>query len=130
MSRPIAVLLRVPLVVAMVLAVLATALVLRPGDGLRLSRGTAAGAVAAVAGLCAAMTLTVPQPALGILVWHLFSVQLVLVTLVVRRRAGWALLGLAQSLRMEDRGVEADAVHERFQQAFARADVTPPASRY
>ncbi|GAA3554724.1 hypothetical protein GCM10022197_07310 [Microlunatus spumicola] len=85
----------VPLVVAMVLAVLATALVLRPGDGLRLSRGTAAGAVAAVAGLCAAMTLTVPQPALGILVWHLFSVQLVLVTLVVRRRAGWALLGLA-----------------------------------
>jgi signal transduction histidine kinase len=85
----------VPLVVAMVLAVLATALVLRPGDGLRLTRATAAGAVAAVAGLCVAMTLTVPQPALGVLVWHLFSVQLVLVTLVVRRRTGWALLGLA-----------------------------------
>jgi hypothetical protein len=84
-----------PLVVAMLLAVLATALVLRPGSGLRLGVPTAAGAVVALAGLCLAMTLVIPQPALGVLVWHLFSVQLVLVTLVVRRRTGWALLGLA-----------------------------------
>jgi tetratricopeptide (TPR) repeat protein len=43
---------------------------------------------------------------------------------------GWALLGLAQSLRMEGQGARADAVIERLQRAFARADVRPPASRY
>jgi tetratricopeptide (TPR) repeat protein len=43
---------------------------------------------------------------------------------------GWALLGLEQSLRMQGRGAKADVVHDRLQRAFARADVTPPASRY
>lgn len=43
---------------------------------------------------------------------------------------GWALLGLEQSLRMQGRSARADAVHDRLRSAFARADVTPPASRY
>jgi signal transduction histidine kinase len=86
-----------PVVVAMVLAVLATAVVLRPGAGLRLRRTDAAVVVAAVAGVHGFMLLALPRPAMGIFVWHGFVMQLVLVTLVVRRRPGWALLGLAAS---------------------------------
>ncbi|MFT3766603.1 MAG: hypothetical protein QM820_13980 [Minicystis sp.] len=43
---------------------------------------------------------------------------------------GWALFGLAQSLQAQGRGGEADEVRSRFQRAFARADVTLPASRF
>ncbi|APR84737.1 TPR repeat protein [Minicystis rosea] len=43
---------------------------------------------------------------------------------------GWALLGLTQSLLMQGRGAEAAETRDRFRRAFARADVTPPASRY
>ncbi|SEQ32868.1 sensor histidine kinase [Microlunatus flavus] len=83
------------LVVAMVLGTAATLLVLRRGTGLRLRTRDAALVVVAVAGTCASMLLALPTSALGKLVWHYFVVQLVLVTLVVRRRTGWALVGLA-----------------------------------
>ena len=86
-----------PVVVAMVLAVVATGFVLRPGTGLRLRRTDAALVVAAVVGVHGFMLLALPRPALGLFVWHGFVVQIVLVTLVVRRRPGWALLGLAAS---------------------------------
>ncbi len=82
------------LVLAMVLAVAATALVLRPGGRLRLPAASAVAVVVLVAALSAVMLTTVPRPAAGLLVWHLFPVQLVLVTLVVRRRPGWAVASL------------------------------------
>jgi tetratricopeptide (TPR) repeat protein len=43
---------------------------------------------------------------------------------------GWALFGLAESLQMQGRGAEAGEARDRFRRAFARADVTLPASRY
>lgn len=43
---------------------------------------------------------------------------------------GWALLGLAQSLRAQGKDAEALAVRDRLRRAFARADVIPPGSRY
>lgn len=84
-----------PLVVAMALAAAATVLVLRPGPGLRLRSLQAGLVVAAAAGTCVTMLFTLPASALRLLVWHYFVVQLVLVTLVVRRRTDWALVGLA-----------------------------------
>ena len=43
---------------------------------------------------------------------------------------GWALYGLAQSLRAQDRTEEAERVEERFRRAWDRADIQLVASRY
>jgi tetratricopeptide (TPR) repeat protein len=43
---------------------------------------------------------------------------------------GWALFGLAQSLRAQGRTAEADAIQQRFQAAWQRADVTLTSSRF
>ena len=43
---------------------------------------------------------------------------------------GWALFGLAQALRAQGRTAEADAVQQRFQDAWQRADVTLTSSRF
>lgn len=43
---------------------------------------------------------------------------------------GWSLYGLMQSLQAQKRTEEAAAVEQRFKQAWARADVTLPASRF
>ncbi|MGQ0812289.1 MAG: tetratricopeptide repeat protein [Nitrospiraceae bacterium] len=43
---------------------------------------------------------------------------------------GWALFGLARSLRIQGKATDADAVEKRFQKAWARADVTLTASRF
>lgn len=43
---------------------------------------------------------------------------------------GWALFGLAQSLRKQNKTDEAEAVEERFKKALARADVAPTSSRF
>lgn len=43
---------------------------------------------------------------------------------------GWALLGLAQSLRAQNKTAEASDVDARFKRAWAQADVTPTASRF
>jgi tetratricopeptide (TPR) repeat protein len=43
---------------------------------------------------------------------------------------GWALLGLTQSLRAQGRASEAGEVEIRFRRAWAKADVTPAASRF
>ncbi|MGK3995214.1 hypothetical protein [Sorangium sp. So ce1024] len=42
---------------------------------------------------------------------------------------GWSLCGLEQSLRAQGREEEADAAHERFERAWARADVRLSGSR-
>jgi tetratricopeptide (TPR) repeat protein len=38
---------------------------------------------------------------------------------------GWALFGLEKSLRAQNRTAEADLVHQRFEKAWARADIKP-----
>jgi tetratricopeptide (TPR) repeat protein len=43
---------------------------------------------------------------------------------------GWSLFGLAQALRAQNRADEAAAIQARFDKAWARADVEPPASRF
>jgi len=43
---------------------------------------------------------------------------------------GWALFGLAQSLRAQGKTSDAGAVEERFRKAWARADVTLTSSRF
>jgi hypothetical protein len=43
---------------------------------------------------------------------------------------GWALFGLAQSLRAQGREVEATQVEQRFANAWAGSDVTLTASRF
>ncbi|MEW6248230.1 MAG: tetratricopeptide repeat protein [Nitrospirota bacterium] len=43
---------------------------------------------------------------------------------------GWALFGLAQSLKKQNKTDEAAAVEERFKKAWARADVTLTSSRF
>ena len=43
---------------------------------------------------------------------------------------GWALYGLAQSLRAQKKTKEAAAVEKRFRKAWARADVKLIASRF
>jgi tetratricopeptide (TPR) repeat protein len=43
---------------------------------------------------------------------------------------GWSLFGLAQSLRAEGKPTEAAMAEEGFRHAWARADVTLPASRF
>lgn len=43
---------------------------------------------------------------------------------------GWALFGLAQSLRARGKAAEAEAVDQRFRSAWAHADVTLAASRF
>ena len=43
---------------------------------------------------------------------------------------GWSLLGLAQALEAEGKNEDAGKVHAQFEQAWAGADVQPPASRY
>tara|TARA_R110002096_G_scaffold14981_2_gene52856 strand:+ start:736 stop:2421 length:1686 start_codon:yes stop_codon:yes gene_type:complete len=46
------------------------------------------------------------------------------------RANAWALLGLEQALRKQGRATEADALKPKVEAAWARADVTPPASCY
>jgi tetratricopeptide (TPR) repeat protein len=43
---------------------------------------------------------------------------------------GWSLLGLAQSLEAQGNAADAQAIRQRFSEAWKHADVTPPASRY
>jgi len=43
---------------------------------------------------------------------------------------GWALFGLAQSLRAQGKTSDAGAVEERFRKAWAQADVTLTSSRF
>jgi tetratricopeptide (TPR) repeat protein len=43
---------------------------------------------------------------------------------------GWALRGLEQTLRKQDRVAEADDMHKRFQRAWNRADIELRASRF
>jgi len=43
---------------------------------------------------------------------------------------GWSLFGLAKSLRAQGKTIAAEDVEEKFKQAWARADVTLPASRF
>jgi tetratricopeptide (TPR) repeat protein len=43
---------------------------------------------------------------------------------------GWSLFGLAQALRAQGRTAEADALQQRFQDAWQRADVTLTSSRF
>jgi Flp pilus assembly protein TadD len=43
---------------------------------------------------------------------------------------GWALFGLAQSLKMQGRGADASAAQQRFDTAWKNADVTLVASAY
>jgi len=45
-------------------------------------------------------------------------------------RNGWALLGLAQSLRAQHKSDEADEIDEAFKAAWVSADVTLAASRF
>jgi tetratricopeptide (TPR) repeat protein len=46
------------------------------------------------------------------------------------RESGWALFGLLQALRAQNKEAEAALIQERFNKAWARADVTLPASRF
>ena len=46
------------------------------------------------------------------------------------RENGWALFGLLQALQAQGKSDEAAVVHARFEQAWQRADVTLPASRF
>lgn len=50
--------------------------------------------------------------------------------LLRNRHNGWALFGLAQSLRAQQQVGEAEAVEEQFKAAWAHADVTLAASRF
>ena len=43
---------------------------------------------------------------------------------------GWALFGLMQSLRDQDKASEADAIEQQFKAAWTNADVTLTASRF
>jgi tetratricopeptide (TPR) repeat protein len=43
---------------------------------------------------------------------------------------GWALYGLAQSLRMQGRGADAQRVRQQFDRTWRNADVTPVASAF
>jgi len=43
---------------------------------------------------------------------------------------GWALFGLTQSLKKQNKADEAEAVEQRFKKAWARADVTLTSSRF
>jgi tetratricopeptide (TPR) repeat protein len=52
-----------------------------------------------------------------------------LADLAIMPENGWALIGLEQALRAQERGPEADAVRARFDAAWANADVTISASR-
>jgi tetratricopeptide (TPR) repeat protein len=52
------------------------------------------------------------------------------VDLVKNPHNGWALFGLSQSLRAQQKGSEAEAVVEQFKTAWAHADVTLAASRF
>jgi len=45
------------------------------------------------------------------------------------RDNGWSLFGLAQALRAQQKGEEADATELRFQQAWRHADLKLVASR-
>ena len=46
------------------------------------------------------------------------------------RESGWALFGLLQALRAQNKTAEAALIQERFNKAWARADVTLQASRF
>jgi tetratricopeptide (TPR) repeat protein len=46
------------------------------------------------------------------------------------RESGWALFGLLQALRAQNKTAEAAVIQERFNKAWARADVTLTASRF
>jgi hypothetical protein len=46
------------------------------------------------------------------------------------RENGWALFGLRQALQAQGTSAQARLVKERFEQAWARADVTLPAARF
>lgn len=43
---------------------------------------------------------------------------------------GWALFGLSQTLKTQEKNIEADEITRRFQKAWAHADVTLAASRF
>jgi Flp pilus assembly protein TadD len=43
---------------------------------------------------------------------------------------GWALYGLAESLRRQGRSNEAERVREQFRAAWSRADLARPDTRY
>ncbi|MFW6092399.1 MAG: hypothetical protein ACODAC_00400 [Pseudomonadota bacterium] len=49
--------------------------------------------------------------------------------LAIMKNNGWALVGLEQALRAQNRGDEADEVHHRFQRAWQHADIDIRASR-
>ncbi len=44
--------------------------------------------------------------------------------------SGWALLGIVQALRVQNKSAQADVVEARFKKAWARADVTLTGSRF
>ena len=46
------------------------------------------------------------------------------------RENGWALFGLLQALRAQNKTVDASLTEARFKKAWARADITLPASRF
>lgn len=43
---------------------------------------------------------------------------------------GWALYGLTQALKGQNKNSEAESVEKQFQQAWNRADLAPPASAF
>ena len=45
------------------------------------------------------------------------------------RENGWALFGLLQALRAQNKTADAALIEARFKKAWARADVTPTGSR-
>ena len=80
---------------AMLVVLVATYLVLAPYDSLTLPRSATVAVLATQVLLAALMVVAVPrydEP--DILHWHSFPLELVLVTLVIRRRAGWAVAAL------------------------------------
>ena len=90
LQHPVAVL------AAMLVVLLGTYLVLAPYDSLTLPVPAAAGVLATQVALAALMVAAVPrydEP--DILHWHSFPVELVIVTLVIRRRPWWAVAVLA-----------------------------------
>ena len=85
----------VSVLLAMLVVLLATYLVLAPYGSLHLPTRAAAGVLATLAVVTVLMVLAIPSyEGPDILHWHSFPVELVLVTLVIRRRPGWAVAGL------------------------------------
>lgn len=84
---------------SMIVMLALTALVLRPGHGLRLARGAACLAVALVALLTALMSFALPLDELvDPLIWQGFPLQLIFVVLVIRRRPWYAVAAAAAEM--------------------------------